>query len=357
MVLGTRPEIIKLGHVIRLLGPAARVIHTGQHFDDDLSKIFFGAFGLVAPPVTIGVGGATRGTQIGRSVAELDARFAAERPVAVVVQGDTNSAVAGAIAANANDIPLVHVESGLRSHDRRMPEEHNRVIADHLADLCCAPTETNRANLHAEAISDDRIVVTGNTIVEALRALLPDPAARTALLTKHDLTPAGFVLGTFHRPENVDDPAVLETILEQLASLPVPVVLPLHPRTRIRISTHAKLAALAARLTVLEPLGYAEFLGLAAESAMLISDSGGVQEEASLLKRPVVVVRRSTERPEVLGTFAELIPPGPQISKQARAWLGDVAALHDRLATIASPYGDGTASQRTVDGIGALVDA
>ena len=189
----------------------------------------------------------------------------------------------------------------------------------------------------------------------------PRTAARTQrhapLFTKHDLTPAGFVLGTFHRPENVDDPAVLETIPRAvLASLPVPVVLPLHPRTCIRISTHAKLAALAARLTVLEPLGYAEFLGFAAESAMLISDSGGVQEEASLLKRPVVVVRRSTERPEVLGTFAGFRSHLVRRSRSKRAWLGDVAALTTGWRR--SPAGTATAlHRRAVDGIGALVDA
>jgi len=169
VVLGTRPEIIKLGHIIRLLGSAASIVHTGQHFNTGLSQVFLDAFGLPAPNAVLGVGGARRGVQIGRIVEKLDGFLRTNSPDAIVVQGDTNSAVAGALAANACDIPLVHVESGLRSFDRRMPEEHNRVVADHLADLCCAPTEVNRSNLRDEGIPEDRIVVTGNTIVEAVK--------------------------------------------------------------------------------------------------------------------------------------------------------------------------------------------
>lgn len=351
VVLGTRPEIIKLGNLVRLLGDSALVVHTGQHFDTNLSRVFFEAFRLPDPVAHLGVGGDTRAAQIGRATSALGEWLRANPVAAVVVQGDTNSAAAGALAANACEVPPVHVEAGLRSFDRRMPEEHNRVVADHLAELCCAPTTVNLTNLRAEAIPEERIVLTGNTVVEAVIDLLPPAEERAALLTHHGVTASGFVLSTFHRPENVDDPEVLGTILSELAALPLPVILPLHPRTAARAGGDPRLASLLGRLVAVDPLGYREFLGLAAESALLISDSGGVQEEVSVLKRPVIVVRRSTERPEVIGTFAELVGAGPGIGEQARAWLGDLAAVHDRLAGLPSPYGDGTASEKTAAAI------
>jgi UDP-N-acetylglucosamine 2-epimerase (non-hydrolysing) len=357
VVLGTRPEIIKLGHLIRLLGDAATVIHTGQHFDLELSEVFFEAFGIPVPTTTLGVGGSSRGAQIGGAVTALDAAFAAHRPSVVVVQGDTNSAAAGALAANAAEVPLVHVESGLRSHDRRMPEEHNRIIADHLADLCCAPTEVNHQNLLGEDIPESRIRLTGNTIVEAVTGLIPPKGDRARTLAKRGLESGRFVLTTFHRPENVDDPDTLLRILEQLAAVPLPVVLPLHPRTRQNIAASEALTRAAAALITCEPLGYAEFLGLAAESALLISDSGGVQEEASIIKRPVIVVRRSTERPEVLGTFATLVEPGADFAALAASWLQDLPERHATLAALPSPYGDGTASAQIAAAVREIADA
>lgn len=356
VVLGTRPEIVKLAHITRILGDQGVVVHTGQHYDPGLSGSFFEQLSLPEPQEFLEIGGETRGRQIGLAVTALDAIFADRIPAAVVVQGDTNTVVAAALAANAREIPLVHVEAGLRSNDRRMPEEHNRVVTDHLADLLLAPTETSRLNLLAEGIPDERIVVTGNTVVEAVTEILPDAATRRDLAASFGVTPGRFVLSTFHRPENVDDPEILATILTELAGLPLPVLLPLHPRTVARVSA-AGLGSLLDEIQVVEPIGYREFLGLGAESAFLISDSGGVQEEVSVYKRPVLVVRRSTERPEVIGTFAERVEPGPDISRIAGAWAADLDAVHERLAAMPSPYGDGTAAQRSVDAIRSLADA
>lgn len=356
VVLGTRPEIIKLAHVIRLLGPAAVVLHTGQHYDQGLSGTFLEAFGLGEPHVYLGVGGQTRGQQIGLGVRALDDQLAELRPMAVVVQGDTNTALAGGLAANARETILVHVEAGLRSYDRRMPEEHNRVLVDHVGDLLCAPTDVAKKNLLEEGIPESRIRVTGNTVVEAVLELMPESSERSRLLDQHQLTSGEFVLSTFHRPENVDDPERFRVILTELASLEYPVLLPLHPRSMTRAAEHGMTGLLDA-ITVIDPIGYREFLGLGAESAFLISDSGGVQEEVSIYKRSVIVVRRSTERPEVLGTFAELVEPGPGISDVAARWSSDLPALHERLASIPSPYGDGTASARSVEAIGELVVA
>ena len=348
VVLGTRPEILKLAGLIDLLGPAARVVYTGQHYDDRLGPSFFRELGLPMIDVPLHVGGTPRGQQIGEALALLDRHFAERPPQAVVVQGDTNSAVAGALAANARELPLIHVEAGLRSYDRAMPEEHNRVLIDHLADRCCAPTETSRQNLEREGITGARVVVTGNTIVEALHGLAPTPKDRIRKLAARGLAQDGFVLATFHRPENVDDPDRLKEVLAQLGRVPLPVVLPLHPRTEARVR-EARLSPMLDRLHVVDPLPYGDFLALAGGCAFLISDSGGVQEEASVLKRPVVVVRHSTERPEVLGTFCRLVALGPGVGDLALEWAADLRPLHDSLRHLPSPYGDGTASARCLD--------
>ncbi|MFO7547447.1 MAG: UDP-N-acetylglucosamine 2-epimerase (non-hydrolyzing), partial [Acidimicrobiia bacterium] len=319
-------------------------------YDSKLSGSFFTELSLPEPDDFLEVGGTSRGNQIGEAIRRLDSLFEAHRPVAVIVQGDTNAVMAGAIAANAREVPVCHIEAGLRSRDRAMPEEHNRVVTDHLADLCCAPTQVNVDNLASEGIGGDRVVLTGNTVVEAVVELLPLPERRREICGRHGVDPGRFVLSTFHRPENVDDPVRYRAILEQLASLPIPVVLPLHPRSVRRAEEHG-LGDLLARLRVVEPIGYVDFLALQAEAALLVSDSGGVQEEASILKRPLIVVRNSTERPEVIGTFAERVLPGPAIGEAARRVLDDLAGTHARLAGVPSPYGDGTASQRSLEAL------
>lgn len=352
LVYGTRPELVKLAPIARLLQGRVRSVHTGQHYDPALYAEIAATVGMDEPDTILDVGGLPRGRQIAGALEGLDAVIAGRRPAAVVVQGDTNSVLAGGLAANARSVPVVHVEAGLRSHDRRMPEEHNRVLVDHLADLCLAPTEVSRTNLLAEGIPDERIVVTGNTVVEAVGTHLPSAQDRSRLLARLGLASDGFVLVTLHRPENVDDPDVYRTILEQLAALDLPVVLPMHPRSLERLERFG-LAELAAALRVIDPLDYPDFLGAAREAALLISDSGGVQEEVSVLKRPLVVVRRSTERPEVLGSFADLVEPGPAIGEAARKWL---SADRSSLERMSSPYGDGRAAERSVAAIDDLIE-
>ncbi|MGW1145123.1 non-hydrolyzing UDP-N-acetylglucosamine 2-epimerase [Streptomyces sp. NPDC002454] len=347
VVLGTRPELVKLAELIRLLGPAARILHTGQHYDPELSGGFLDELRVPEPEFLPGVGGRPRAVQVGAALAALDAGFEAAPPLAVVVQGDTNAALSGALAANARDLPLVHVEAGLRSHDRAMPEEHNRVVIDRIADVLCAPTPGNRESLLAEGIAAERITVTGNTVVEAVRDHLPPPGERAALLNGHGLTADGYVLATVHRPENTDEVPALAAVLGELARIggELPVILPLHPRTRARIAA-AGLDPLLAPVTVLPPNGYGTFLALARHAAVIVSDSGGVQEETTVLGRPLVVVRRSTERPEALADFAELTPPGPGITAAVRRRLAEGAEGLRRLAALPSPYGDGSASLR-----------
>ncbi|REK40613.1 MAG: UDP-N-acetylglucosamine 2-epimerase (non-hydrolyzing) [Actinobacteria bacterium] len=343
VVFGTRPEMIKLAPLIKLLGEKAKLIHTGQHFDRSLSSQILDDLDLSEPTLNLGVGGKTRAEQIGSVLLEIEDELADVS--GVVVQGDTNSALAGGLAANALELPLFHVEAGLRSFDRRMPEEHNRVVVDHLADVCWAPTDVNVQNLRDEGIADARVEKTGNSIVEALRNIVPDQEVADEVLGKHGVSRRDFVIVTLHRPENVDAPDRLAAILEGLGQLDLPVVLPIHPRTLSTVRKHS-LEDKLTPLRIIEPTAYAEFLSLLANSAVAISDSGGVQEEVSLVKVPLVVVRRSTERPEVLGTFAWLTDDPEEMVRLAQKALDGGRDLLEGLADVPTPYGDGTASER-----------
>jgi UDP-N-acetylglucosamine 2-epimerase (non-hydrolysing) len=353
VVLGTRPEIVKLTPLLALLGADASLIHTGQHYDATMSGLFLDSGGR---PVDrqLEVGALARGAQVAAALQGLEVHFHAQRPTAVVVQGDTNSALAGALAANACELPLVHVEAGLRSYDRSMPEEHNRVAIDHLADLLCAPTDSAVANLAREAITRG-VELTGNTVVEALLARLPEEAARRSTLVAHGVEADRFVLATIHRPENTDDPDRLEAVLRALGKLPLPVLLPAHPRTRLAVERHG-LADLLDDVVLLDPLGHEEFLSLAAHCALLVSDSGGLQEECTVLKRPIIVVRNSTERPESMPAFATLAQPD-EVLPAALDVLDDLGARHRALADLPSPYGDGHASERIAEHIRTLTSS
>lgn len=353
VVVGTRPEIIKLAPVIHRLGKRALFVHTGQHFDENMSQTFLDQLGLDRPDLHLTVGGETRGAQIGQATIAIERFLLDERPSVIVVQGDTNSGLAGALAANSVRTPLVHVEAGMRSYDRAMPEEHNRVLIDALSDRCLAPHPTNADILRREGVGEERIRVTGSTLRDALQIIMPAADRRAQHLAARSLTPNGFVLATIHRAENADNRDNLAAILHELAALGLPVVLPLHPRTRRRAAEfglHNELAA----LHICAPIGYREFISLASEAALLISDSGGVQEEACIVKRPVVIVRTSTERPEILGTFAHLVPAGPRIGAKVRDLLADLPAIHAHLAALPYPYGH-NATELVVAAIDELV--
>lgn len=306
VVLGTRPEHIKLAPLIRLLGSAARVIHSGQHYDPAMTGVLPGTVGAGEEPLWIG--GQHRGIQIGAATAQLADRWRDDRPSAVVVQGDTNTALAGALAANSCGVCLVHVEAGLRSGDRDMPEEHNRILIDHLSDLCCAPTSGNAANLRAEAIPGHRITITGNPVVEAVRQTSRDHQAAAGILG--DLAGTDFALATFHRPENTDPPARLAAVLDALASTALPVLVPLHPRTRRRI-LELGLDPGQMGIRTCDPPPYPAFLALMERARVLISDSGGIQEEATILGRPLSTCgsRPSAPRPSVPSCGSPHHPP------------------------------------------------
>jgi UDP-N-acetylglucosamine 2-epimerase (non-hydrolysing) len=345
VIVGTRPEIVKLAPVIQLLGEQATLIHSLQHEDEEMSGVFLAGAGLTQGQSLTGIRGEPRSAQIGRMIEQLGTLLTAGRPAAVIVQGDTNTVSAGAQAASYAGIPVIHVEAGLRSGDRAMPEEINRCVAGVLADVHCAPTSRAVANLRAEGVPAEKIVLTGNTIVEATRRMLPGPRGARQIAVRLGIDPDGFVLATIHRPENTDDPARLDAILSELSKLGLPVVLPLHPRTKAAARRHGLTAALD-RLHVIPPADHRTFLGLASLARLLVSDSGGVQEECTVLKRPLIVVGNSTERPESIDAgFAHLVPPGPAIGDLGRELIAD-AGLARRLGALPCPFGDGKASER-----------
>lgn len=349
VVLGTRPEIIKLASVIRNLESRAKILYTGQHYDAEMSGNFFSSLKLPQPHIQLaGISARHRSIQIAHAVFQLAECFRETRPKVVIVQGDTNATSAGAQAANYCGIPVLHVEAGLRSRDRTMPEEINRCLVSVLADIHCAPTSWNAANLVSEGIPLSRIRVTGNTIVEVTRDSLPSAEYAREVLDRYGVREDGFILATIHRPENTDDPKQLCEVLDALAVSPLPVIFPLHPRTAGSAHTFG-LGDRLARLRCIPPADHATFLSLARHAKLIISDSGGIQEECTILKKPLIVIRKNTERPESIAAgFAVRVRNKYEIGAEISQILGCLE-LADVLASRPCPYGDGKASVRIAE--------
>jgi UDP-GlcNAc3NAcA epimerase len=307
-VVGARPQFIKaavVSHAIRnsqVHGAEIeeQLLHTGQHYDPAMSDQFFSELTIPRPSFHLGIGGGSHGANTGRMLEAIEAVLLAERPDAVMVYGDTDSTLAGALAASKLAIPLVHVEAGLRSFNRRQPEEQNRVLTDHLSDLCFAPTATAVAHLLRESIPAQRIIRCGDVMADAAR-LYGDQAEAQAidLLAGLDLPEGPFILATIHRAENTDHSRRLQAILIALAAASLPVVLPLHPRTAASIRRHQLEDSLQG-LHRIEPVGLLAMLLLERRAALVVTDSGGVQKEAYLQGTPCVTVRRETEWLELL---------------------------------------------------------
>jgi UDP-N-acetylglucosamine 2-epimerase (non-hydrolysing) len=320
-VVGARPNFVKAAPVIAALESSARVsvrlLHTGQHYDRALSDGFIERLGMREPDANLGVGSGTHAEQTAGVLTGVEANLLANPADLVLVAGDVNSTMAAALAATKLDCSVAHIESGLRSRDWTMPEEVNRVVTDRVSGLLLCTSPDAVENLAAEGITGDGVQLVGNTMIDSLFRIL-EGVDRSALLEKTGVEPRNFVLVTLHRPVLVDDPERLGPTMEVLARIAesMPVIFPVHPRTRARLgeTTFTGLGA----VTLAEPMDYAEFIGLEAEARLVITDSGGVQEETTVLGVPCLTYRTSTERPITieLGTN-ELVGVDPAALQEA----------------------------------------
>ncbi|MGA8363533.1 MAG: UDP-N-acetylglucosamine 2-epimerase (non-hydrolyzing) [Solirubrobacteraceae bacterium] len=349
-VVGNRPQFIKAAAVSGVLRERHEeiLVHTGQHYDDSLSRVFFAELGLAEPDRELGIGGGSNTEQTARMLTALEPLLGEQSPDAVLVYGDTNSTLAGGLAAAQAQIPVVHVEAGMRSFDRRMPEELNRVLTDHLSTLLLCPSDTAAANLKAESVLG-RVEVVGDVMVDVAMRRQPSARADMHTLTKHGVHSGEYLLLTAHRAGNVDDPERLRMLLDLVAALPGPVVFPLHPRTRARLLDAGITEQLeridGLRLT--EPLGYVEFSALLCQARAVLSDSGGVQKEAYLAGVPCITLRANTEWVETVDTGWNTLvdlDAGAALAALGRKSPAERPAL----------YGDGHAAERCVEAIGTL---
>jgi UDP-GlcNAc3NAcA epimerase len=295
-IIGNRPQFVKAAAVSRQLRMAGEelIVHTGQHYDDELSGVFFEELGVPAPDRELGAGSGTNTEQTARILGALEPVLADLGPDLVLVYGDTNSTLAGTLAAAQAAIPVGHVEAGMRSFDRSMPEELNRVLCDHASDLLLCSTDTAMRNLEAERAAGARHLV-GDVMADVLLAFRGPARERSTAVEDLGLSPGEYVLATAHRAGNVDDPQRLATLVDLLAGIERPVLLPVHPRTRARLEAAGLWDRLARAVQLTSPLGYLDFIRLAESAKVILTDSGGVQKEAYLLEVPCVTMRPNTE--------------------------------------------------------------
>ncbi|WP_321505819.1 non-hydrolyzing UDP-N-acetylglucosamine 2-epimerase [uncultured Methanoregula sp.] len=353
IILGTRPEIIKMSPIIRSCERESLdyfVLHTGQHYSYEMDRVFFEELGLPAPDFNLDVGSKSHAEQTGAIMTGVERVLLDKKPDVVLVQGDTNTVLAGTLAASKcyvrgkSPVDVAHVEAGLRSFDRTMPEEVNRIVADHLSRYLFAPTEQAREHLIHEGIPDDKIHVTGNTIVDAVFENLVLSKTRADTVKDLGLTPEGYLLVTLHRQENVDNKKRLIGILNGLTCIHeetgMPLVFPVHPRTEKMI---ASFQLNLKGFQMIKPVGFLEFLQLESNARLALTDSGGVQEETCILKVPCVTIRDSTERPETVTVGANIVAgfnPGSiikaadEMMRKPRSW--------------ENPFGDGNAGNRII---------
>lgn len=348
-VLGTRPEIIKLFPVIRAhirRDIPFTVIHTNQHYSSEMDAVFFQQLHLPPADYNLGVGSGTHGKQIGQMCERLESVLGELKPAVVYVQGDTNSVLAGALIASRLGIPVAHVEAGLRSYDRRMPEEFNRIFADHLSEYLLAPTEKAKQILLGEGFPESKVYLTGNTIVDAVNEVSRLAAEQQPVEQRWGVGKAGYILITLHRPENVDHGLVLKPIIEAIDELSIkfglPAVFPVHPRTAKRLQEFG--LSLPESFIRLEAVDYLSFVQLEKEARLVITDSGGVQEEACILGVPCVTVRLKTERPETVEVGANLVT-----GVEREAIVAGAKEMIDKPGGWPNPFGDGKAGERIVD--------
>ncbi|CAA9503696.1 MAG: UDP-2,3-diacetamido-2,3-dideoxy-D-glucuronic acid 2-epimerase [uncultured Solirubrobacteraceae bacterium] len=346
-MIGNRPQFVKAAAVSGPLRERADevLVHTGQHYDDELSRVFFDELGLPRPEHRLDLGGGSNTAQTARMLASVELLLEQERPDVVLVYGDTNSTLAGALAGAQARIPVAHVEAGMRSFDMRMPEELNRVLTDHASSLLLCPSPGAAENLRAERVHGE-VLVCGDVMVDVAALVGPAAGSRADVPTAHGVAAGGYLLVTAHRAGNVDDPERLAMLVDLLLALPEAVVLPLHPRTQARLEASGGLDVLraAAHVHLTPPLGYLEFTALVRQARRVLTDSGGVQKEAYLAAVPCVTLRDTTE-------WIETVEAGWNVLVDLDASAA-LTAL-ERPVPTAHPalYGDGRAGMRVVEAL------
>jgi UDP-GlcNAc3NAcA epimerase len=324
-------------------GATEVLVHTGQHYDDELSRVFFDELALPRPDHRLDLGGGTNTGQTARMLAALEPLIAAERPDVLLVYGDTNSTMAGALAGAQAAVPVAHVEAGMRSYDRTMPEELNRVVADHASSLLLCSSERPAATLRSERVVGE-VVVVGDVMVDVAQMVAPRAREHTEVLEECGVEAGAYAVATAHRAGNVDDPARLARLVELLLAVPGPVVLPVHPRTRARLEAAGLYERLAAGVRLVPPLGYLAFMALLVRARAVLTDSGGVQKEAYLAGVRCVTMRDTTEWTETVDAGWNTL-----VDLDAAA---AVAALETPLPAERPPlYGDGRAGERVVEAL------
>ena len=349
-VVGARPNFMKAAPVMRALarreGVRQTLVHTGQHYDGNMSDVFFRQLGMPEPDFNLGVGSGSHAQQTAAVISRFEPVLQECNPEIVLVYGDVNSTVAATLDCSKLMTPVGHVEAGLRSFDRTMPEEINRVITDQLADLLFTPSEDGDVNLAREGISKEKIHRVGNVMIDTLVRLLPEAQKKWGQLkSRYGLRRFGLV--TLHRPSNVDDPATLRRVLEALDDIgdELPLIFPIHPRTK-QVLESLDLAVNDSRVQLVETLGYLEFLCLESRAALVITDSGGVQEETTFLAVPCLTIRENTERPVTVSVGTNILVGGDmQILKREVA---NILAGNAKKGQIPSLW-DGEASSRIAD--------
>lgn len=352
-VVGARPQFIKAAVVSRLAAQEEGInevlVHTGQHYDANMSSSFFEELSIPEPDHHLGIGSGPHGAQTGAMLEAIEGVIVREKPDWVLVYGDTNSTIAGALAAAKLQVPVAHVEAGMRSFNRLMPEELNRVLTDHVSTLNLTSTETATANLKAEGIEGNRVLQVGDVMYDAARFYsnkLDDPGA---LLSDLGVEPGGFILATLHRAENTDDSSRLASVVEAFEGLgrEHSIVLPLHPRTRAALEKTDGLARLEASVILREPMGYLEMIMLEREAVLVVTDSGGVQKEAFFQGTPCVTLRDETEWVELVDSGWNTIVPPTDTAAIMQGILEAVGTTGDSI----EPYGSGDAAARILDAL------
>jgi UDP-GlcNAc3NAcA epimerase len=350
-IVGARPQFVKAAVVSRAFQKAEKfdevMIHTGQHYDENMSDVFFKEMEIAKPQYNLGIGSCGHGRQTGRMLEAIEQVLLTERPEWTVVYGDTNSTLAGALAAAKLHIPVAHIEAGLRSFDRRMPEEINRVLTDHSSDLLFTPTKTASRNLEREGVPLPAIQLVGDVMYDAALCYGRRAEEQSAVIEDLGLSKKQYILATLHRAENTDDIQRLQVIVHALGAIAreIQVVLPIHPRTRKLLRDIGMIEEIARHVRIIEPLGYLDMIMLEKNAKLIATDSGGVQKEAFFHSVPCVTLRETTEWTELLELgWNRLIPP----LNVAAIESGLREALESSPVRQANPYGDGHAAERIV---------